>query len=178
MKRMEDVSIEPMEARKQRSIPEGEGWVYQPSYGGRRVLAYCTPEEVELRGGSSVDRTDRYAHISESLRYFSERADRSFVLDGEIALHGQRSVFFAFDLLHVDGQSLVDAAWTARREALEDLFKRRRVQHVEIAEARKRAGKVLMDHARKERWIGIVAKRQDDPYREGGHFGGWVRVTL
>jgi bifunctional non-homologous end joining protein LigD len=178
MERMEDVNIQPMEARKRRHLPEGEGWIYQPSYGGRRVLAYCTPETCELRGGSSVDRTGRYAHIAEALRYFSERVERSFVLDGEIALHDRRSVFYAFDLLHLDGHSLVDMPWTERREALEELFKRRRVEHVEIAETRKRAGKVLMDHARQERWIGIVAKQEEDPYREGGRLGGWVRVTL
>lgn len=178
MERMDEISIEPMHARKQRHLPEGEGWIYQPSYGGRRVLAYCTPEECELKGGSSVDRTGRYAHIAEALRYLAERVGRSFVLDGEIALHDQRSAFFAFDLLHLDGKSLVDTPWNERRDALEDLFKRRRVEHVEIAEARKRAGKVLMDHARQERWIGVVAKREEDPYREGGRHGGWVRVSL
>ena len=178
MERLEDVSIEPMRARKRRVLPEGDEWVYQPSYGGRRVLAYCTPEECRLEGGSSVDRSERYDGITESLRYFAERLDRAFVLDGEIAVRGRLPTFFVFDLLHLDDASLVERPWAERRDALEELFKRRRVQQVEVAEARKRAGKVLMDHARGERWIGVVAKREGDPYREGGHLGGWVRVTI
>jgi ATP-dependent DNA ligase len=173
----------PQLARSRASLPEGDGWAYEPKWDGFRAIAFVDGDEVALQSRNGRDLT----------RYFPELQfpPGRYVLDGEIVIHGpsgrqefdllgQRihpaasrikrlaeetpAVFIAFDLLARDDDVLLDVPYLERRAALEahtgDPVQLTPMVHT-AAEA--------------ERWLkeaeGVIAKEAAAPYRPGERVG-------
>jgi ATP-dependent DNA ligase len=175
--------VKPQLARSRATLPEGEGWAFEPKYDGFRALAFVDGEDVYLQ--SRGERPLR--------RYFPELrfpAGR-YVLDGEIIvgevdgrqdfdalqnrLHPAESrvrmlaeqtpaTYVAFDLLAHDGETLLEEPFSRRRAALEALV----ADPVRLAPA-------TTSREEAEPWLrsaeGVVAKRLDAPYRPGRREG-------
>jgi ATP-dependent DNA ligase len=173
----------PQLARPRKTLPTGEGWVYEPKWDGFRALAFVDGDEVYLqsRNGRPLS------------RYFPELkfpAGR-YVLDGEIVLFdeqgrqdfdalGQRihpaesrinmlaektpTRFIAFDLLARDDEALLDLPQAERRDRLEQVIDK----PVDLCPA-------TTDPEEAEPWLegaeGVIAKRQDAPYKPGERVG-------
>lgn len=175
--------IAPQLAKSAKRLPTGDGWRYEPKLDGFRALAFVRGEGVQVisRSGRPLD------------RYFPELRfpPVDCVLDGEIIigevdgrqdfealqsrLHPAASrverlareipaVFVAFDLLEVDGASLLDEPFGTRRRRLEDLL----------------GGELPVtpltdDPAAAAGWLdgaeGVIAKEADAPYRPGERRG-------
>src|SRR3954452_2017904 len=126
--------LSPQLARSRTSLPEGDGWAYEPKFDGFRALVFVDGEDVVItsRNGKPLD------------RYFPEVATSlpagRYVLDGEIVAAtfdtlGQRihpaksrierlsvetpARLIAFDLLVHDDEELLDLPYRERRAALE-----------------------------------------------------------
>jgi ATP-dependent DNA ligase len=171
--------LSPQLARSRTSLPEGDGWAYEPKFDGFRALVFADGDEVVVksRNGKPLD------------RYFPEvvaalPAGR-YVLDGEIVAEtfdtlGQRihpaksrierlsvetpARLIAFDLLALEDDVLVDLPYRERRAALEQAA----LPGVELAPVVWTA-----DDARG--WLdteeGVIAKEADAPYRPGERVG-------
>ena len=113
--------VTPMAAQVVKRLPEGDDWIYELKFDGYRALIIKDEQRVELRSRKNKDLTGMYRGIAAAgLRLKAEQA----VIDGEIvALDAQGSpsfqalqhrgshpghqiVFYAFDLLHLDGKDL------------------------------------------------------------------------
>src|SRR5919202_3283472 len=97
----------PQLARSRTSLPEGDGWAYEPKWDGFRAIAFVDGDETYLQSRNGRPLT----------RYFPELrfpAGR-YVLDGEIVIHGP-SGRQEFDLL---GQRIHPAASRIARLAEE-----------------------------------------------------------
>ena len=134
-----------MEAKSVASIPQEDGWQFEPKWDGFRSLAFRFGTQVELR---SRNGTDLNRYFPEVVAMFAALPVTRFVIDGELIIVGssfdtlqQRlhpaasrvarlsketpATFEAFDCLMDDnGKSLLAAPLTDRRVALESLFKR------------------------------------------------------
>jgi ATP-dependent DNA ligase len=173
----------PQLAKSQKSLPEGDGWVYEPKWDGFRSIAFVDGGKVHLQSRNGKDLT----------RYFPELAfpEGRYILDGEIVLFdakgrqdfdalGQRihpaksrvdmlaaetpTRFIAFDLLAVDDEALLQLPQRERRDRLEALVE----APVDLTPASE-------DPADAQPWLqgaeGVIAKRQDAPYRPGERVG-------
>ena len=173
----------PQLAKSQKSLPEGEGWVYEPKWDGFRSIAFVDGDTVHLQSRNGKPLT----------RYFPELAFPAgrYVLDGEIVLFddrgrqdfdalGQRihpaksridmlaettpTRFIAFDLLAVDDETLLELPQRERRARLEQLIE----APVDLTPASE-------DPAEAQPWLqgaeGVIAKRQEAPYRPGERVG-------
>jgi bifunctional non-homologous end joining protein LigD len=121
-------------------LPDRAGWVFEPKWDGWRCLAILDDGSVDLRSRRAVDLGPYFPELSRTLHPL---AGRRAVLDGEIvvlrngrpdfdAISGRLAArrlsdwaartspatFVAFDLLELDGRTLVDEPHTVRREAL------------------------------------------------------------
>ena len=112
------------------------------------------------------------------------------VLDGEVCALDERGrpsfsamqqgkpgtpiVYEAFDLLELEGESLVDLPLSERRRRLAALLDRRN-RTVRLSEAFE-DGAALYDAAQEQGLEGIVAKRADSPYREGKRTREWLKI--
>jgi ATP-dependent DNA ligase len=169
--------LPPQLARSRASLPEGDGWAYEPKYDGFRAVAFVDGDETYLqsRNGRPLS------------RYFPELQfpPGRYVLDGEIVAAsfdtlGQRihpaasriarlaeetpATYYAFDLLARDDDVLLEHSYDERRAALEALV----TAPVMLTD-------VVRTAADAEHWLheaeGVIAKEAAAPYRPGERVG-------
>jgi bifunctional non-homologous end joining protein LigD len=122
-----------MAAQVVKKLPEGDAWTYELKFDGYRALVIKDKQQVELRSRKNKDLTGMYRGIAAAGSRLN--ADQA-VVDGEIvALDAQGSpsfqalqhrgshpghqiVFYAFDLLHLDGKDLTGEPLLKRRARL------------------------------------------------------------
>ena len=182
--------IEPELATLVDAVPAGSEWIHEIKYDGYRVLCQVRDGEARLITRHGKDWTDRFAPIA---RAAEQLPVSEAILDGEVvvlepdgttsfqslqnALAENRQgdlVYFAFDLLYLDGYDLRGAPLLARKQALLDLLAGgagpiRPGDHVEGD------GEGFFQQACKFGLEGIVCKRTDLPYR-AGRTKEWLKV--
>jgi len=82
--------------------------------------------------------------------------------------------YVIFDLLHLDGRSLLAEPYTARREALAALGLAGPSWQVPAHHVGD--GEALLELARRRGLEGVLAKRLDCPYYPGRRSPGWIKV--
>ena len=181
-------SYAPMLATSSDTLPQGEGWVYEPKWDGFRAL-------VRLDGGDATLTSRNGNDLTERFRAVARAAERGFrtaegVFDGEIcALDEQgRSRFsllqqgagtpalVVFDVLEVEGEPVVDLALAERRARLIELVDERAGGIV--VSPRFDDGQALLRAARDQGLEGVVAKRLDSPYLPGRRGTEWRKVKV
>ncbi len=83
--------------------------------------------------------------------------------------------YFVFDLLHLDGQDLVDLPYTARRELLDSLDLDGAAA-VAVPPVFAGDGAAAVATSRERDLEGVVAKRRDSRYEAGRRSRSWVKV--
>jgi bifunctional non-homologous end joining protein LigD len=192
--------LEPMEAVDAERPPEDpDAWSHEIEWGGIRVLAYCDAGKLGLQGPEGDELTDLFPEHRGLLRQLgirdalldaeiaaldgSGRPDRDR-LDARLALRSdgairrragaEPAVLIVGDLLHLDGDSLLDRPFSERRERLRELGLdgpawRTASTHVGDSDPLLRAAAVQGVEA-------IIAKRLDSPYTPGRGGGEWLRL--
>lgn len=187
-----------MLARSSPSIPDGEGWLYEPKWDGFRTIAYIDGNEIflESRGGRPLGR-----YFPELVTGIPNAVRSRCVLDGEIVIMGPAGLafdslqmrlhpaesrvrrlsaeipasFVAFDILAEGEEDLRPAPLATRRLRLERLLASVRPP-VFMTPA-------TTDSATAADWFqrfegagfdGIIAKRLDGAYQPGVR--GWTKI--
>jgi bifunctional non-homologous end joining protein LigD len=179
-----------MAAQVVQRLPEGRDWMYEVKFDGYRALLIKNGSSVRIRSRNNKDLTHAYAGVrAAGLRL---RADTA-VIDGEIvaadttgrpsfqalqhrgAHPGYTIVFYAFDLLHLDGQSLTGLGLDERRTRLPQVVGDSGLLLSE--ELRGTADRVI-EAVRRLGLEGVVAKRRDSQYEAARRNGAWVKLKL
>jgi len=139
--------VEPMLAKIAEELPEGGTFLFEPKWDGFRAIVFRGGDDVFIQS-RDLRPLDRY--FPELHAVFLEQLPSGAVVDGEIVMptpHGldfgglqmrlhpaasrvaklakaAPAAFVAFDLLAVDGKSLLDLPQQERRAHLEKLFKK------------------------------------------------------
>ena len=198
--------LEPMYASIGTSVPQGEGWTFEPKYDGIRVLAFVTKDAVRLVTRNGNDKTKQFPEIADALRTLGRKAERELVLDGEIiaVVDGEVARFQAlqdrmhvkdvaaigefataqpaaialFDIL-VDGDDiLLKEPWSTRRKHLERLLRRRTNDRVRLSESIPGDGEEMLGRVRRDGWEGVIAKRTDSQYDPGVRSKAWLKLKV
>lgn len=185
--------------------PSGGAWAYEWKWDGYRCcLRVAATGTTRLTSRNGNDLTPTYPELAQAGP--GPLAGRSAVLDGEIVALGpdgspdfgrlqrrhQRRhpgrellaeipvVYFAFDLLALDGERLLSQPYRRRRAALEalpdDATGRIAVPPVHLG-ADADPGQLLAV-AERHGLEGLVAKRLDSPYLPGRRSPRWVKTPL
>lgn len=77
------VTYAPMEAKVSRTIPGGDGWLYEPKWDGFRCLVFRDGDEVDLRSKANKPLGRYFPEMVELIK--SVKA-KEFVLDGELVV--------------------------------------------------------------------------------------------
>jgi bifunctional non-homologous end joining protein LigD len=177
---------------------DDDGWAYEIKWDGVRALAYVEPGRLRLVSRNGNDVTAQYPEIG---RMGRQLGAREALLDGEIVafdqgrpsferlqqrihLTSERQIrerrksnpvaYMAFDLLHLDGRSLLDLPYRERRELLEGL--ELKGPHWDTSGRRESGGEAFLAASRERGLEGVVAKRVDSPYRPGRRSPAWIKV--
>ena len=173
------------------SIPEGDGWLFEIKFDGYRILARVKGGKVQLLSRNHKDWTDRFEPIADQLAKLGHDA----LIDGELvalqpdgttdfqALQNslkrgktEHLVYYAFDLLHLDGADLTSLPLTERKEVLRSVVDRLGKQDlVRFSDHVVGQGAKVLDQACRMALEGVIAKRADAPYR-GGRGKDWLKL--
>jgi bifunctional non-homologous end joining protein LigD len=185
--------VAPALATLRSKVPGDAGYVHEAKLDGYRLQATLRDGRVTLYTRTGLDWTNRFPPIAADVAHLPAE---KLVIDGEVisadtnghpsfsALQddlrrgrGARMVFYAFDLLHLDGFDTRAAP----------LIERKRVLQSFLAEARRTpSSRVLFsDHFENGAALfakvsamgleGVVSKRADSPYRSG-RTEDWIKV--
>jgi bifunctional non-homologous end joining protein LigD len=177
----------PMMALPRTALPSGPKWTYEVKWDGYRTLAVKDGTRVRLFSRNLKDVTVQYPAIAAAVA----RVPTSRVLlDGELvaldehgrpsfqALHHQAHAalaYYVFDVLQLNGRSLVDRPLDERRRHLPAI-----VTGTPVLLSEPLPGSPD-DIARAVRALGlegVVAKRADSRYEAGRRSGAWVKVRF
>lgn len=171
--------------------PAGDDWVHEIKFDGYRIQARIDGEDVKLITRSGLDWTARFGDLPRLLR--DVRASKALI-DGELVvedsagrsdfallttdLKGRRSdrfVFHCFDLLHLDGFNLRDAALVDRKAMLRQIIDASPADgQIRFSAHLAGNGASMLTEACRLGLEGLVSKRADLPYRSGRN-GDWVK---
>jgi bifunctional non-homologous end joining protein LigD len=183
--------VQPMKATAVAELPSGEEWIYEIKWDGYRALAMKQGDSVRLMSLKEKNLTTDFPTVAEAVRGVD--ADVA-VIDGEIVAidqHGCPSfqmlqnraslgrdwqiVYYAFDLLNVDGKSLERIPLSERKARLKQLVAGSGVRY--NADLTGTADKVVAS-VKAAGLEGIVAKQRDSLYRAGTRVTSWLKFKL
>jgi bifunctional non-homologous end joining protein LigD len=166
-------AIEPQWATRVEQVPEGPGWVHEVELVGQRLLAYVEHGHVRLLDAGGEDWAERLPAVVGELAA-SGLAD--CVLDGLVcALGPDEQVFFAFDLLFVEGRDLRNVTLIERKRMLRDRLEGLG-EHVRPCEYVLGAGAKVFNRACELGLEGVISKRADSIYEGHHHDRAWLVV--
>ena len=178
-----------------RTLPrDDDRWGYEVKWDGVRALLWSDHGHVRIESRTQREITKRYpelralgralgAHellLDGELVAFDEHGRPSFErlqsrmnVEGEAAIRraarAQPVVYMAFDLLHLDGRSLLELPYEQRRALLERLGLEGPAWRT--PRFHRGGGEALLDATRAQGLEGIVAKRLDARYEPGRRSG-------
>jgi bifunctional non-homologous end joining protein LigD len=181
-------SYRPMLATLAEEVPRGAGWGFEVKWDGYRAIATVSGSETVLTSRNGNDLTARFDHVAKEIAKAVKTPD--CVLDGEVCAldeEGRSSfsamqqgkpgtpiVYYAFDLLEVDGEPLVDLPLVERHKRLDALLDKRN-RTVRLSESFD-DGNALYKAAAEQHLEGIMAKRLDSKYAVGRRTRDWLKV--
>ena len=178
---------------------EDERWSYEVKWDGVRALLWSDHGHVRIESRSGREISERYPEMRALGRALGAH---ELLLDGElVALDGagrpsfellqrrmhvtreaairrlareQPVTYMAFDLLHLDGRSLLELSYAERRAALDGLALEGPAWRTPRAYGG--GGAKLLAATREQGLEGIVAKRLDSRYEPGARSGAWRKL--
>ncbi|HEY0417509.1 MAG TPA: DNA ligase D [Gaiellaceae bacterium] len=176
----------PMLASLETHIPHGEAWTFEVKFDGYRAVAYIRGGECRLVSRNDNDLTERFPDVAKAL--VKAVKSPNAVVDGEVTRidpAGRTSfselqqgtgplVYYAFDLLELDGEPLVELPLAERKARLERLLDRR-VKNVAFSQGFD-DGDALFEVAREQKLEGVVAKRVESTYKPGRRTRDWLKI--
>jgi bifunctional non-homologous end joining protein LigD len=172
--------------------PSGAGWVHEVKFDGYRIEVWLAKGHVRLLTRTGLDWTDRFGSVAKA---FAGIAADTALIDGEIVSEDEngrsdfsalqadlkagrtdRLVYYAFDLLHLDGRDLRDLPLRDRKATLDALLQRsKRDDRIRLSEHFAADGAVVFAHACRLKLEGVVSKMADAPYRSG-RGQAWIKA--
>jgi bifunctional non-homologous end joining protein LigD len=168
-------------------LPTGDSWSYEVKWDGYRTLALKQGATVKLLSRNLKNMTAQYQSVARAVAKVHAKA---VLLDGEIvaidangqpsfqALHHQSAhaiVFYAFDVLHLDGRDLTRTPLDERRAVLGPLLGGTGIFQSEPLPG---TPAQIADAVRGLGLEGVVAKRRDSRYEPGKRSAAWVKVKF
>ncbi|MDQ6730420.1 MAG: DNA ligase D [Actinomycetota bacterium] len=182
------------------SLPAREqGWSFEVKWDGVRAIAYAQSGRLRLESRNLREITTGYPEVRGLL---ADLGMREAVLDGELVAFDEAGkpsferlqrrmhvtaptavrrlsastpvVYAIFDLLFLDGHSLMGRSYAERREALEALGLSGPAWRVPAAHSDQ--GRQLLAATAAQGLEGIMAKRTDARYEPGRRTGAWVKI--
>lgn len=184
--------IAPCLATPRDSVPKRGAWVHEIKYDGYRAQPHLVGGETIIYTRRGYDWTETFASIAQRVKQLPAH---ELILDGEVVVpdvrgisdyhklqedvakrRTDRLVYFAFDLLYVDGVDLRGCALIERKRLLAELLdaagehgRIRFSKHIEADAA------AVLQQACSMNIEGIVSKERGAPYRSGRQ-DSWIKV--
>jgi bifunctional non-homologous end joining protein LigD len=182
-------------------IHDEEDWAFEMKWDGIRAIAEVRGGALRLTTRKGNDVTSTYPDLAGLPDLLG---DHDAVLDGEIvtldksgrpdfgilqtrmgltrasevtaAVKRAPAHYMVFDLLELDGESLVKKTYDERRAALEDLLRPPKSDSVQVPPAFDGDLQHAIESSRELGLEGVMAKRRDSTYAVGRRSRSWIKI--
>ncbi|GGI31704.1 hypothetical protein GCM10010987_65740 [Bradyrhizobium guangdongense] len=181
--------IEPQLATLKSKAPSGEQWLHEIKYDGYRTQFHIDGDDRSAFTRNGLNWINRFSVIAGALDVPGQA-----IIDGEVVVvhegrtnfselqaelargRQDRLLFYAFDLLWLDGKDLRRAPQIERKEVLKELFEEQGIEAPALySEHLTGDGNELFEAASKLNYEGIISKKADAPYRSE-RTEAWLKV--
>jgi len=171
--------------------PEGDRWTHEIKYDGYRTQIHLSGARVVAYTRNGVDWSKKYRGVLTAAR---DMISRDAILDGEMVVQDEtgrsdfkklasairwesaRLIFYAFDLLGLDGNDLRKQRCEDRRQQLHELLgDPRPTSPLQFSQSFEGSGAEFFAAVEKMDLEGIVSKRRASIYR-GGDSKDWLKT--
>jgi bifunctional non-homologous end joining protein LigD len=164
--------------------PAGQEWVHEVKFDGYRIQMRVDAGTVTLRTRKGLDWTTKFPEIAKAAATLPP-----CIIDGEVVALDQTGspdfaglqaalsdestkglIFFAFDLLFLEGEDVREEALVDRKRMLEKLLRatfRKRESQIRYVEHFESGGDAVLKSACRMSLEGIISKQANAPYRSG-----------
>ncbi len=170
-------SLEPMLPTPVKLPFSDPAWLFEPKWDGFRALCFLKGGKVRFISRNKHNLTQRFPELQEIASLVRAK---TAIIDGEIVAldrngkpsfdalryrqHRGAIVFYAFDLLHLDGEDLSQYPLLARKTALRRILRKARIGRIRYTEYIETDGERLFKELEAMQLEGMVAKRKDSVY--------------
>ena len=180
-----------MKARLAEDPPAAGDWIYELKFDGIRLIAVKIDKKVSLLSRNKNELAGRFPEIVEAVK---DLPVHECVIDGEVValdekgrssfqllqareMEGRESpvYFYAFDLLQLDGKSLMSLPLDARKNILEQLCADAR-EPIRYSGSIGGDAKALLDEVKRRGLEGIIGKQRNSIYEPGRRSGAWIKL--
>jgi DNA ligase D-like protein (predicted ligase) len=175
-----------LETRGSVATLKASQWAFEGKWDGYRMMIEADHGALRLRLRTGRDVTGEYPQLH---ALADGLGDHHLILDGEVVglnesgmprfsemqnrSAARRVEFWAFDLLYLDGKSLLRVKYSDRRKLLETLAKI--ASNLIVPEPLPGDGAQAIEYTASRGWEGIVAKRLDSRYLPGRRSPSWIK---
>jgi bifunctional non-homologous end joining protein LigD len=183
--------VEPMKARLEEEPPTHGDWLYELKFDGIRAIAVKDGKKVSLisRNGNKLDK--RFPEVADAVK---ELSVQECVLDGEVValdeegrssfqllqaleMEGRKAPlrFYVFDLLQLNGRSLLDLPVEQRKQVLASVCEN-------VGDPIRYSGeiagevKTLLAEVKRRGLEGLIGKQRGSKYEPGRRSGAWIKL--
>jgi bifunctional non-homologous end joining protein LigD len=178
--------VAPMLATLVKEPFNDKAYVYEVKWDGYRILAFCKHGLIKLQSRGGEDYTKKYPSVVRSLKTLNLNC----IIDGEVVyintegkpdfdalqrVNGQQApiVYYVFDLLWLEGDSLMKLPLLERKHILQNtVLDNDTIKYSDHFED----GLTLFDHVKTIGLEGIVAKRKDSQYLPNDRSKKWLKI--
>ncbi len=169
---------------------DAPGWTYEVKWDGYRAIAHANGNKVHIKSRNNKIFDEKFYPVTSALSSLNLKA----VIDGEIIVVNENGTadfgklqnwrseadgtlkYFVFDVLWLDGYSLLQLPLSVRREKLEALIPENST--IQISKAFDSDGLSFFEAARKMKLEGIMAKKEDSLYTPGLRSKEWLKIKV
>jgi bifunctional non-homologous end joining protein LigD len=200
VKRPMPAAIHPMLATSIGEPFDGSGWLFEIKWDGYRAIAFIEDGKVRLVSRNQNELTPRYPELKDLPKFIKAK---TAILDGEVvaldeqgrasfSLMQQRTgfrpdgrrgasnadvpvLYYAFDLLYLDGYDLRKLPLEERKKKLAELIVAG--DALRFSDHYENQGKALFEIAKEKGLEGILAKKRDSIYQER-RSAEWLKIKI
>lgn len=180
--------IKPMLASVAKVPFDDDEWLFEIKWDGYRAIAEWDTKQLRFYSRNGIDFTERFPSIANALKKLNHAA----ILDGEVVLLNEKNlpdfqklqhyenhlnyplVYYAFDLLALDGKKTTQLALHERKELLKKLIKQNRI--IQYSDHVTGQGISFFEKARERGLEGVMAKKADSSYAAGYRSKEWLKI--
>ncbi len=181
--------LEPMLATLVDAPAAGADWFYEMKWDGYRCIAYLDNGSVTLKSRNNKSFDEKFYPVRQALEGWNTRA----VVDGEIIVLNEKGLpdfsdlqlwrseadgrlaFYAFDVLWLEGYSLMHLPVEKRKKILETILPAKNPM-IKFSETLEATGEEAFQLAEQFQLEGVMAKKAGSIYMPGKRSKDWLKI--
>jgi bifunctional non-homologous end joining protein LigD len=186
--------VRPMKATTVTELPEEGDWIYEVKWDGYRALSLKDGDEVRLLSLKEKNLTSDFPEVAAAMRLL---AAQTAMVDGEIVAvdaqgrpsfqvlqnrktlgRGWTVVYYAFDLLNLEGEDLQQLPLHDRKARLKALIAKTGSPILRYSAELSGTQSAVIRTVAAAGLEGVIAKKRDSLYRAGTRVTTWLKFKL